>query len=763
MTTLQPGQMLGPYQIINQIGKGGMATVYKAYHAAMDRYVALKVVATQLADDPNFLQRFRREARLIAKLEHPHILPVHDFGEAEGIPYMVMRYLDAGTLKERLESGTLPVKEIDRIFSQLADALEYAHENGVIHRDIKPSNAMLDKRGDVFLTDFGVAKMLEGTSGLTATGTVTGTPAYMSPEQAQGLKVDQRSDIYSLGIVLFEMLTGHVPFEAETPMAVLFKQIQDPPPPLSIVRPDLPYTFEAVLLKAMAKNPDERYASMHAFREGWKNALEEATTLHAMAPATMAPSAATLPPAASTVSAPPATVIPAMATVAAEKVLPPTPSVETAPQTAAAPKRKFPFAALAIGGVLVVLLIGAFLALRFIRTRQQRLQANHATQTASAAVRNLPPTAPPAPPTEAPPAPTEITLWYTYASGSAEYDAMQDVLKRAAANLPAIKIKAEFVAFDSIFTKYRAEVSSGGGPDLFIAPNDDLGNDVRAGLVASLSEMTQGKLKGYSDVALNGMTVDGKLYGIPESLKTVAFWYDKTKLPNPPHTTAELKELMTGGTPIAIGYGCYYQFGFYGAFGGQLFDKQWRFVADQGKGYVEALAYLNSLYRITRKNGWPRSDLTGPQPFISGQVVAMINGNWLAGDLRRALGDRLAVVPLPAGPGGPSTPLVGVDGYYLNPKSTKKEAALQLALYLTNVDAQRIMLIQGGHLPTRTDMVILDPLMNGMLNTIRNGYFRPQVPQMSKYWANFCNTDDIYERGVLPTTWVKAATAAANK
>lgn len=277
MTTLQPGQMLGPYQIISQIGKGGMATVYKAYQVTMERYVALKVVAGQLADEPSFMHRFRQEARMIANLEHPHILPVHDFGEADGIPYMVMRFLEAGTLNERLDAGQLSLPEIDRIFSQLTEALEYAHENGVIHRDIKPSNAMLDRRGDVFLTDFGIAKMLEGTAALTATGAITGTPAYMSPEQAQGLKVDQRSDIYSLGIVLFQMLAGHLPFEAETPMAVLFKQIQDPPPPLSLVRPDLSYALEAVLLKALAKNPADRYGSMNAFRTGWKNALAEAS------------------------------------------------------------------------------------------------------------------------------------------------------------------------------------------------------------------------------------------------------------------------------------------------------------------------------------------------------------------------------------------------------------------------------------------------------------------------------------------------------
>lgn len=287
MTTLQPGQQIGPYQVINQIGKGGMATVYKAYHAAVDRYVAIKIISNQLVENTEFLKRFQQEARLIARLEHPHILPIHDFGETDGVPYMVMRYLESGTLKERLKASPLTLPETDRIFSQLADALQYAHENGVIHRDIKPSNVMLDKRGSVFLTDFGVAKMLEGSSNLTATGAVTGTPDYMSPEQAQGLKVDGRSDVYSLGIVLFEMLTGRVPFEAETPLAVLFKQIQEPPPPLSVIRPDLPYQLEPVLLKALTKNPADRFANMEEFHDAWRRAisaiLQEAPTAPSLA------------------------------------------------------------------------------------------------------------------------------------------------------------------------------------------------------------------------------------------------------------------------------------------------------------------------------------------------------------------------------------------------------------------------------------------------------------------------------------------------
>jgi eukaryotic-like serine/threonine-protein kinase len=275
MSQMQPGQMIGPYRLINEIGKGGMAIVWKAYHAAMDRYVAIKMLPYQFAQREEFLARFRQEAKVIAKLEHPHILPVYDYGESEDMPYLVMRLLEAGTLTERIQKGRLPLSEIDRIFTQLAEALEYAHEKGVIHRDIKPSNAMLDGRGEVFLTDFGIAKIVESAVQLTATGTITGTPEYMSPEQAQGLKIDHRTDIYSLGVVLYEMLTGQVPYQAETPIAVILKKIQDPLPPPSVVNPDIPDPLEPVLLKALTKDPVDRFASMGDFLKTWKRAVAQ--------------------------------------------------------------------------------------------------------------------------------------------------------------------------------------------------------------------------------------------------------------------------------------------------------------------------------------------------------------------------------------------------------------------------------------------------------------------------------------------------------
>lgn len=272
MKTIVPGQEIGPYRIIEQAGKGGMATVYKAYHAAMDRHVAIKILPFEFSGDPEFLQRFRREVITIARLEHPHILPVYDSGDFQGAPYLVMRYLDAGTLRDRIRQKRLSLPEIDHIVSQLSDALAYAHNLGVIHRDLKPTNIMLTERNDVLLTDFGIAKVLGAGTQITATGAITGTPAYMSPEQGDGSQIDQRSDIYSLGVVLYEMITGRVPFEAETPLAVILKHIQAPLPLPSSILPVHP-AIERVILKTLAKQREDRYASAAEFKAAWKKAI----------------------------------------------------------------------------------------------------------------------------------------------------------------------------------------------------------------------------------------------------------------------------------------------------------------------------------------------------------------------------------------------------------------------------------------------------------------------------------------------------------
>ena len=270
------GRELGPYQIIEQIGAGGMATVYKAYHAAMDRYVAVKVLPEQMCAEPELRKRFDREAKVVAGLEHTHVLPVHDYGEAGNRLYLVMRYIQAGTLKDRICAGPMDLVEVNRLFRQVGSALDYAHRLGIVHRDVKPSNVLLDDEGNCYLTDFGLAKILESSVQLTASGVGLGTPAYMSPEQGQGEKADARSDIYALGVVLYEMIAGQTPYQAETPLAVVLMHITAPLPPIRNVKPDVPEEVERVILKAMAKDPDDRFQTVREMMDALDEAVEAA-------------------------------------------------------------------------------------------------------------------------------------------------------------------------------------------------------------------------------------------------------------------------------------------------------------------------------------------------------------------------------------------------------------------------------------------------------------------------------------------------------
>lgn len=278
------GRQLGPYRIVAALGSGGMAAVYKAFQPSMDRYVALKILPRYYADDPEFSGRFLQEARLIANLQHPHILPVHDFGQAGGYTYLVMPLIEGGTLARTLRAHQpLPLSQIERVMSQVGDALDYAHSRGIVHRDLKPSNVLLDQRGNCLLSDFGVAKMVEGNVHFTRTGGVVGTPAYMSPEQGLGGKIDHRSDIYALGVLLYEMAVGHPPFEADTPVAVMLKHVHDPLPLPRLRNPDLPEPLESVILKALAKDPEDRYQSAGAMVEALRKAVDVAQKMTAPA------------------------------------------------------------------------------------------------------------------------------------------------------------------------------------------------------------------------------------------------------------------------------------------------------------------------------------------------------------------------------------------------------------------------------------------------------------------------------------------------
>jgi len=367
-------------------------------------------------------------------------------------------------------------------------------------------------------------------------------------------------------------------------------------------------------------------------------------------------------------------------------------------------------------------------------------------------------------PKAAPSTATEVTFWHAYGTGSAEEVVLTKILEKAAADMPDVKINVLQVPFNDIFNKYRTDVAAGAGPDMFVAPNDSLGDDVRAGLIADITELAAGKLENVSQLGIDGMSLDGKLYGIPESMKAVVFWYNKDLLPEAPKTTDEMAALMKDGTPISVSYGCYHHYGFFGAYGGQMFDESWKVVADQGTGVADAMTFLNDIYQVSKTNSWPKNDADGLAPFSEGKMAAITNGNWAMGDYKTALGDKLGIAPLPAGPAGPATPFLGIDGFYINPNSTNKEAALKVALYLTNADSQTAMMNDAGHVPVRTDVTISDPLIQGLVDAFNTGStIRPQVPQLGLYWSNFCGTDDVFEKGIAPAEWVATGTANANK
>lgn len=260
------GRTIGKYRILERLGHGGMADVYRAYQASLDRDVALKVLHPYLmSGEEDFVGRFRREARAAAALRHPNIVQVFDFDHEDGLYYMVMECIDGQTLKQRLKElrkrgRVMSLEETLHILEHIGDALDYAHQQGMLHRDIKPSNIMITSKGRAVLTDFGIVRMIGGTRH-TMTGSVTGTPAYMSPEQGLGEPGDARSDIYSLGVMLFQMTTGKLPYDADTPLAVVLKHVNNPLPIPRQINDSIPRSVERVIFKTLAKDPDSRYQS----------------------------------------------------------------------------------------------------------------------------------------------------------------------------------------------------------------------------------------------------------------------------------------------------------------------------------------------------------------------------------------------------------------------------------------------------------------------------------------------------------------------
>lgn len=369
----------GRYEIKGEIGRGGMATVYHAYDPRFEREVAIKVLPHEMLHDMQFRTRFEREAKTIAMLEHPAIVPVYDFGEEDGQPYFVMRYMTGGSLSDRIKKGPMRVQEAAQLIARIAPGLDEAHAKHIIHRDLKPGNILFDQFNEPYISDFGIAKLSEAQTNVTGNA-IVGTPAYMSPEQAQGESIDGRSDIYALGVILFEMLTGQQPYHGDTPMSVVVKQITDPVPHILDVKPDLPPDMEVIIKKAMAKDRNERFQDVRSLA----NALNAVTRGERLS---MGSSDATMLTSSKTVlaSKPPSQPIPG--TVIAKR--PPVPERAQVPQVfeqvqaPVAPRRKTGLW-IGLGAGILVLLVAAGIGIIFLRNKTPGLAAPVPTQTQTA-------------------------------------------------------------------------------------------------------------------------------------------------------------------------------------------------------------------------------------------------------------------------------------------------------------------------------------------------------------------------------------------
>jgi tRNA A-37 threonylcarbamoyl transferase component Bud32 len=280
------GELIGGrYEVEDLVGTGGMSSVYRARDTVLERRVALKILHQHFTDDPEYVERFRREARAIAGLNHPNIVTVIDRGELDNHQFIVFEHVPGENLKDFVRRrGPLPVDEALALIGQIARGLAFAHEHGVVHRDVKPQNVLLDESGTAKVTDFGIARSLDPGDGLTETGTLLGTSEYISPEQAGGQRVDARSDQYSLGVVLYELLTGEPPYSGDNFMAVALKHVRDPVPRVRDRRTDVPASVEAIVSRAMAKRPEDRFpstedmlAALEAAAEGGPGPSEGAT------------------------------------------------------------------------------------------------------------------------------------------------------------------------------------------------------------------------------------------------------------------------------------------------------------------------------------------------------------------------------------------------------------------------------------------------------------------------------------------------------
>jgi len=379
-----------------------------------------------------------------------------------------------------------------------------------------------------------------------------------------------------------------------------------------------------------------------------------------------------------------------------------------------------------------------------------------------------PTTAPaPAQPTTAP-APSggaavkgTITVWDGYHTGDNEEKTINQLVAAATKQFPDAKITVLEIPFDQLFNKFETEAATGGGPDMYIAPNDSLGKEARAGLLAPLDDMLKGQLDPFSKLSIQGVTVDGKIYAVPMIPKALAMYYNKSTVTTPPATTDDLLAAVKAGKKVGIPNSAYHTFGWWRAFGGSLMDNSGKCIADQG-GVADAYTYLMSLKAAGAQI---RADGDLDTLYRQGQLDIYFNGPWVLGGNEDALGkDKVGVAPMPKGPKGDAGPLTGIDGWYINANSKNKDSAVALALFFANKDGQTAYANIAGDPAARTDVVPTNPNVKAFADAANAGFPRPLVPQLDNFWGPFGDAaTKIFEGKSAPDAAIKDACAAMNK
>jgi arabinogalactan oligomer/maltooligosaccharide transport system substrate-binding protein len=357
-----------------------------------------------------------------------------------------------------------------------------------------------------------------------------------------------------------------------------------------------------------------------------------------------------------------------------------------------------------------------------------------------------------------------LTIWHSYGSGAGtEATALKTVTDKIKAANPGLTLTIQDIKFDDLFKKFELEAASGGGPDLFIAPNDSLGKEARAGLFLDVTSMLDGKLGNDSQVSIDGSKVDGKLYMVPESLKAVAMYYDKSKIATPPATTDALLAGVKDGS-IKAGFDAhssYHSFGWWAAFGGKLMDDSGKCVADT-TGVADAYKYFQDLQTAGAKWYDKYDDLASD--FKAGKIDLIVDGPWASGGYKDALKDNLAVAPMPAGPKGASAPLTGVDGWYINTNAKDPQLAVNFALEMVKPENEQVFVDTAGHIPADKTIQISDPITQKFAEAVASGFPRPQVPELDNFWGNFDNALNlVIQKGTDPAKAATDACAAMNK